>query len=260
MRRLFFSTVPTSLFVLAAVSGAAHAQVKTDGLWRGTAGAALAVSSGNTSSQTLAANVDMVTATAADKITLGGGINYGSSKVAGKNTTTANKWAAAGQYDYNLSPKVFVFGKLGLEGDELSDLSMRSTLAGGVGYKLVDSKEMSFSVFGGAGYSTDKYDINKTIGGKTAKSFSRASLMLGEESSHQLSPTTSFKQRLELYPGLSGDKAMIAKFTAGLGVAMSSTMNLTVGLSNNYNSKAAAGTKKNDAGLFMGVNVKLGAS
>ena len=56
------------------------------------------------------------------------------------------------------------------------------------------------------------------------------------------------------------DKAVIAKFTAGLGVAMSSTLNLTVGLTNNYNSKAPAGTKKNDAGLFMGVNVKLGAN
>lgn len=252
-RALLLST----MFVSAT---AAHAQIKTDGLWRGTAGAALALSSGNTSSQTLAANVDMVNATASDKITLGGGINYGSSKVGGKNTTTANKWAAAGQYDYNLSPKVFVFGKLGLEGDELSDLSLRSTLAGGVGYKLIDSKELSFNVFGGVGYTTDKYEVSKTIDGKRGKSFSRASLMFGEESSHQLSATTSFKQRLEVYPGLSGDKAVIAKFSAGLGVAMSSTLNLTVGLTNNYNSKAPNGTKKNDAGLFMGVNVKLGAN
>ena len=251
------------LFALTLVLGSfgtAQAQIKTDGLWRGSAGAALAASSGNTSAQTLAASVDMVNATASDKISLSGGINYGSSKVGGKNTTTANKWAAAGQYDYNLSPKLFVFGKLGLEGDELSELALRSTLAAGVGYKLIDSKEMSFNVFGGAGYTSDKYDLNKTIGSKTSKSFSRFSLMFGEESSHQLSPSTSFKQRLEVYPGLSGDKAVIAKFSAGLGVAMSSTMNLTVGLTNSYNSKAPKGDKKNDAGLFMGVNVKLGAN
>jgi putative salt-induced outer membrane protein len=98
------------------------------------------------------------------------------------------------------------------------------------------------------------------IGDKTDTRFSRASLYLGEESSHQLSDTVSFKQRLELYPGLSGDKAKIMKFTAGLGVAMSGTMSLTVGLTDSYNSKPPAGSKKNDVAVFTGLNVKFGAN
>ena len=250
-----------TLLALAAALPAAFAQTKTDGLWRGAGGAALAITSGNSSTQALNLSTEMSSATATDKITLGGGINYGKSKdSAGKTSTTANNWAGNGQYDYNLSPKMFVFGKLGLEGNSLVDLSLRTTLAGGVGYKLIESKELNFTVFGGLGYSTDKYDTDKTIGGKTGKSFNRASLMFGEESSHVLSSTTSFKQRLEVYPGLSGDKAKIAKFTAGLSVAMSSTMSLNVGLTDTYNSKPAAGTKKNDLGLFTGINVKLGAN
>jgi len=83
---------------------------------------------------------------------------------------------------------------------------------------------------------------------------------VGEESSHVLSATTTFKQRLEFYPGLSGDKAKIAKFTAGLAVAMSSTLNLTAGLTDSYNSAPPAGNKKNDLGIFTGINVKLGAN
>ncbi len=256
------STHRLALIALAAALPTAYAQPKTDGLWRGTAGAGLSITSGNTDTQAVNLAVDMASATATDKITLGGGINYGKSKVAGLTTTTANKWAGAGQYDYNLNPKMFVFGKLGLEGDNLQgvDLALRTSLAGGVGYKLIESKNLSFTVFGGAAYSTDKYDVSKTISGKTGKSFNRASLFLAEESQHVLSPTTSFKQRLEVYPGLSGDKAQILKFTAGLSVAMSSTMSLNVGLTNNYNSKAANGTKKNDMGLVTGLNVKLGAN
>jgi putative salt-induced outer membrane protein len=249
-----------ALLALAAALPAAHAQLKTDGLWRGTAGAALGITSGNTDTQALNLAVDMASATARDKITLGGGINYGKSKAAGLTTTTANKWAGTGQYDYNLNPRLFVFGKLGLEGDDLIDLSLRTTAAAGLGYKLVESRELNFTVFGGLGYSTDKYDKTQTIGSKTGKSFSRSSLMFGEESSHVLSATTSFKQRLEVYPGLSGDKAQIMKFTAGLGVAMSTTLSLNVGLSNNYNSKPPAGVKKNDMALIAGVNVKLGAN
>jgi putative salt-induced outer membrane protein len=251
-----------SLAVLASLATltAAHAQQKTDGLWRGTGGAGLSVTSGNTDTQSLNMAVDMASATATDKITLGGGINYGKSKAGGASTTTANNWGANGQYDYNLSPQIFVFGKLGLESNKIVDLSLRATLAGGVGYKVIDTKELAFNVFGGLGYSTDKYSKKQTIGNKTDTKFSRASLMFGEESAHVLSATTSFKQRLEVYPGLSGDKAKIAKFTAGLGVAMSSTLNLTVGLTDNYNSAPAAGRKKNDLGLFTGINVKLGAN
>jgi putative salt-induced outer membrane protein len=219
----------------------------------------VSATSGNSSTQAVLLNAEMSRATAADKLTLGGAINYGRSKADGVTSTTANKWGAAGQYDFNLSAAMFAFGKLGLEGDALTDLSLRSTLAGGLGYKLVNTPELKFTLFGGVGYSTDKYDVAKTIGNKTAKSFSRASLYLAEESEHQLSKTTSFKQRLELYPGVSGDKAMLAKFSAGLGVAMSGTMSLTVGVTDTYNSKPAAGSKKNDLGVFTGINVKFGA-
>ena len=238
---------------------AAQAQTKTDGVWRGAAGAAAAVTSGNTSTSALSLNADLSRATTADKTTLGGLINYGKNKTGGQNTTTANKWAGFGQYDFNLSPRTYAFGRLGLEGDELIDLNLRTALAAGVGYKLIDTKETSFNVFGGAGYTTDKYDVAQTIGGKSGTKFSRSSLFLGEESSHQLSPSVSVKQRLELWPGLSGDKAKLAKFTAGVSVAMSSTLSLNVSLIDTYNSKPPAGSKKNDVGFFTGVNVKLGA-
>lgn len=244
----------------AAVVPAAIAQVKADGQWRGLGGASLSVNSGNTDSRALLLNVDMARATERDKITLGGMVNYARSKdAAGVSQTTANKWAANGQYDYNLTPRVYVFGKLGLEADRLIDLSLRTSVASGAGYHLIQTPDTTFDVFGGLAYITDKYRVAQTIGGETDTRFDRFALLLGEESSHQLSQTTTFKQRLEVYPGLSGDKAVIAKFNAGLGVAMSSTLSLTVGLIDTYNSKPPAGLKKNDVGLFTGVSVKLGA-
>ncbi len=236
-----------------------QAQDKPDGQWRGVGGAALAATSGNSSTQALSLNADSVRLTAADKIAVGAFINYGKNKVAGVSTTTANKWAGFGQYDFNLAPRIVAFGRLSLEGDGLADLDLRTALAGGLGYKVIDEKDTKFTVYGGVGYSTDKYGTAKTIGGKTDTSFSRSSLYLAEESSHQLSASTAFKQRLDLYPGLSGDKAVIAKFSAGLSVAMSSTLSLNVGLQDTYNSKPAAGMKKNDMALLTGVNVKFGA-
>lgn len=255
------TTVRLSLVTAAALAACpAFAQVKTDGEWRGSGGLALSSTSGNSTSTALALNADMARATTQDKITLGASSNYARSKANGTTSTTANKWASWGQYDYNLSSNVYAFGKLGAEGDALTELTLRTTLAGGLGVKLFDTKEMSFNVFGGAGYTTDRYDTAQTIGSRTGKTFNRSSLLLGEESTHQLASNTSFKQRLEVYPGLTGDKATLAKFSAGLSVAVSSTLNATMGLTDSYVSKPPVGTKKNDLGLFMGVSVKFGAN
>jgi putative salt-induced outer membrane protein len=250
---------PVLVALICAASSGAIAQSKADGLWRGSGGAALSASSGNTTASSLLLNADAARETATDKISLGGMINYAKSRIDGVDQTTSNKWAGHGQYDYKLSPRTFVFGRLGLEADKVIDLSLRSALAAGLGYKVVDTDRMSFELFGGLGYTSDKYSVAQTIGSKTDTRFSRASVYLGEASSHQLTPTVSLKQRLDLYPGISGDKAVLATFNAGLAVAMSSTLSLTVGLTDTYNSKPPLGTKSNDVGLFTGINVKFGA-
>lgn len=253
------SKITLALATLMLAAGA-QAQDKPDGQWRGNAGAAAAVTSGNSSSETLAFTGDLVRATAGDKITLLGNVNYGRAKVDGVKKTNTDKWAGSGQYDLNFTPSLYGFGKAGLESDRIAKLSLRTTLAGGVGYKLIDTPTMAFSLFGGAGWSTDKYSETETIGDKTDTRFSRFSLLVGEEYSQQLATNTTFKQRLEVYPGLSGDKAVLARFNAGLAVAMTSAMSLNVGLTDNYNSKPPLGQKKNDLGVFTGINVKIGAN
>ena len=253
-------SIPITVVAIACgLSAGAFGQDKADGEWRGIGGASLATTSGNTSTTNVLLNADMARATAADKISLGAMVNYARGKNAGVSQTTADKWAAQGEYDYNLSPQLFVFGKLGLEADKIIDLSLRTSMAGGVGYKLIETKELAFTVFGGLGYTTDKYSVNQTVGGDTGRKFSRTSLYVGEESSHQVAPNVAFKQRLDLYPGLTGDKAFLARFNAGLSVAMSTTLNLTVAVVDTYNSRPPVGLKRNDLGIFTGVNVKFGA-
>ncbi len=248
-----------ALAAACVLSANAMAQAKTDGLWRGLGGAALSATSGNTSGSSFLLNAEASRATTADKISLGGMANYARNKTDGITKTTSNKWAGFGQYDFNLTTDLFAFGKLGLEGDALIDLSLRTSLAGGLGYKIINTELNTFTVFGGLGYVTDRYSVAQTVGDKTGTTFSRVSLYVAEESTHQLTPTVAVKQRLDVYPGFSGDKAILAKFAAGLSVAMSSTLNLSVGLTDSYNSKPPAGFKKNDLGLFTGVNVKFGA-
>jgi putative salt-induced outer membrane protein len=251
---------PLTLGALALLgSTGAVAEEKTDGLWRGSGGAAFSATSGNTRSSSLQLSADATRASTTDKFTLGASANYAKNKTDGVNETTSDKWSLFGQYDYKFTPVFYAFGRLGLESDKLVDLSLRSALAGGLGYKLVNSKATTFELLGGGAYTIDKYRVAQTIGDDTDTRFSRASIYVAELSSHQLTSSVQFKQRLDVFPGVSGDKAVLAKFTAGLTVAMTRTLNLSVGLVDNYNSKPPAGTKSNDLGVFTGINVKFGA-
>jgi putative salt-induced outer membrane protein len=243
----------------ATACGATFAQapapIPTDGLWRGIGGAAMAVTSGNSTSRSFLVNGSGQRLTTQDKISVGGFLNYASAN----GTKSAEKWAGFGQYDWNLTPRMFAFGRLGLEGDGITELDLRSQLAGGVGYKVITTPNTQFTVYGGLGYTQDRYGKLQFIGGKNGTRFSRASLYLAEESSHKLSDTTSFTQRLDLYPGFTGDKAFTARFQAGLAIAMSTTLSANVGLLSNYSSKPALGAKKLDNALFTGINTKFGA-
>jgi putative salt-induced outer membrane protein len=255
-----FTTLATlvSAAVACMATGSAFAQAKTDGQWRGLAGASISTTSGNSSSSNVLINADMARLTVADKISVGGFANRGSSTAAGVTTTSNSKWGLNGQYDYNLTPRMYVFGKLGLDGDKVIDLSLRRTLGAGMGYKVINEANTTFDVFGGLANIHSSYNNPQVIGSATGTSFSTTSLLLGEESTHKLSDTIFFKQRVELYPRITGDGGTFAKGTANLGMSLGSGMSLNVGLVDNYNSVPGFSLKKNDLALFTGVSMTLG--
>lgn len=245
--------------VLASPHARAADEPVADGQWRGSAGAAWSSSAGNTRSTSVRLDADLSRLTEADRIGLGGNIEYARNRVDGSDETTANRIGAFGQYDFNLSPRLFAFGRLALERDQVVDLDLRTALNGGLGWKLIDRQSLRFSVFGGAGVTDERYGSPQTIAGQTDTRFRRGTLLLAEESEHLFSPTVSVKQRLELLPGLGGDKGNRANLRADLAVAINRTMSLSVGLTGRYNSEPPAGRKSTDTTFFTGLNVKLGA-
>lgn len=253
--------VPAVAVALAFASQTSWADDEpiADGQWRGSAGAALSASSGNTRSTAVLLDVDVSRLTEADKISLGGNIQYARSRVDGSEETTANQVGAFGQYDFNLSPRLFAFGRLALDRDQVVDLDVRTALNGGLGWKVIERKTLRLSVFGGVGVTDERYGSPQTIAGQTDTRFRRTTLLLAEQSEHVLGPTLTFKQRLELLPGISGDKGNRASFRADLAVAINRTMSLSVGLTSRYNSEPPAGRKSTDTTFFTGLNVKLGA-
>ncbi len=220
-----------------------QAQSTPDGQWHGGISIGGAFASGNSSSKTLAAAADAVKETAADKITLYGLGNYARSA----GTTTADLLRLGGRYDYNLSERTFAFGGAEAETNKAGGVDSRYALTAGVGYKVVRTPVTSWDVFGGLGYSGSRFTDGSTRNGPV--------LLLGEESSHKLSESTSVKQRLVVYPGASRVGTRV-NFDAGLATAISGGWTLNTGLAYRYASKVAPGLKKADTLLTFGFGYK----
>jgi putative salt-induced outer membrane protein len=252
------SILSTTLLVAASTIGAAgtvQAQVlvKPDGQWRGALGLGASLSSGNSDASNLSLTGEAVRATEVDKTSLYGNLQYARSGGA----TTGEQIRLGGRQDHDLSPTVFAFGSLDFERNKFSNLKLRSQLVGGFGYHVLKSPQTSFDVFSGLGYTEDRYFAPALIDGSTRSSYGYVSLLLGEESTHKLSETTSFKQRLTLVPNLRNRGEFRADWTAGLAVAMNKTLNLTVGATVSHNSEPGPGRKKTDTLLTTGISVNF---
>ncbi len=239
--------------IVASSNVAAQAVVKTDGQWRGALGAGLSIVGGNTSSKLLNINGDAVKATTVDKWNVYGTQIWGKSGDA----MTADLLNIGARYSKDLNPQLFWFGQGDLGRNKLANLSLRTAVAGGLGYHVIKSDPTTFDVFVGLGYANDRYINSTIVADQTRTSYGRVELFLGEESTHKLSASTLFKQRLVIYPNLSDRGEYRAAFDAGLSVAMSGSLSLQTTLGLRVNSDPGTGLKKTDTLLFTGVTYKF---
>ena len=216
------------------------------------------MSAGNANQLSLALNGNAVRATLLDKHTLGGSATYTRSRLGRVDKTTVSRWAVFGQHDRNLTPRVFAHVKLGLEADPVVNLMLRRVPAVGLGYKFIDTPQTSFNVFWGAAHSMDRYDVPQSIAGVSGLRFSRGSLYVGSEASHTLTGGTQLRQRLEVYSGVLGDRAVLVRLMTGVAVPLTRTLNLKVRLTDSYDSRPPAGIRRNDLGVFTGVQLRFG--
>lgn len=247
------STLVLAVLGACALSAQAQATAKADGQWRSALGLGASLSSGNTKSSNLSLTGDAVRLSAADKVSLYGNANYAKSG----DETTSDLARLGGRYDYNLNTELFGFGGLDFEHNKAANLSLRSQLSAGLGWHVIKSPATTFDIFGGLGYTTDKYKTAMTIDGANRSSYSYMGLLLGEESSHKLSDTTSARQKLVVVPNLKNRGEFRATWDAGLAVSMTKAMSLNVGLGVTHNSDPGPGRKSTDTLLTTGVSVKF---
>lgn len=240
---------------LAALPGlaAAQATVKPDGQFRYALGAGASFSSGNSDAKSVNLTGEGVRATDTSKWRIGGKALW--AKAEGE--TTAENVALGTQLDHDLTPRWFVFGKADALRDEPANLSSRASLYGGAGRHVVRSDRSTWDVSAGLGYTQDRYVEAAEVDGSVRRSYGRPELLLAEESNHRWTDTTTFRQKLSIYPALEREGQYRGEFDAGLAVAMTRSLSLTAGLTWRYDSDPGEGFERADTLFVTGIAVKI---
>ncbi len=242
------------VLALACVQAAwAQATVKRDGEWRSALGIGGSVASGNSRSTNLTMTGEAVRATEHSKWSLTGRLLYAT---AGSNTTADNK-ALGSQYDKDLSETSFAFNKLEYLRDQPANLDSRFSLVAGPGKHLIRNDTTTLDVSVGLAYTMDRYVHATQVAGGLRDDYGRAEWMLGEDSTHKLSPSASFRQKLTLFTNTQRTGGYRFVFESGLSVAINSRMNLTAGFTQRYENDPGLGVRNSNGLLITGISFKL---
>ena len=119
------------------------------------ANAGISTEKGNTDTEQIHVDGEMIGRTTETRFTAGGELN----REDADGDSTARNWRAYGKYDYFWTEKWFLYGSTLFENDDFADLDLRTTLGGGVGYQFYESAELNLSVSAGAGYVYEDFIV-----------------------------------------------------------------------------------------------------
>ncbi len=213
--------------------------------WTGKGEGGLLISSGNSTSTSMNAKLDIAREDGPWKNIVHVAGLYG------KNAVFATGERLEGQYelDRKISEQLYGFVGVNAEHDLFDGFQYQATLSTGIGYKWFDSADTKLSTTLGVGYRRLRPEtLTKDAAGQvTVRTSLEASggavITAGVNLEQKLTATTKLIDKLAIQSG-SNDTAVANDF--GVQVSMSERLALSVGYGVRYNSDPAPGTKKVD--------------
>ncbi len=219
-------------------------------LWSGSADVGYSFTTGNSKTRAFTAGLKAVRETTRDKISLYANAVQASNSTTGVSITTAQAVWAGARYDYNLSPKMFIYGSADFEHDSPQLLDLRSVFGAGVGYRAIRNERTQLDVFGGGAYNMEFY--------KAGIRRNSAELSFGNELKHKINPRMLLSQRLVIFPNVSDFGRFRAQFDASVVTDINSWLGWHITLADRFNSDPVLGAQRNDLLLSTGLRVNFG--
>ena len=207
--------------------------------WTGKGDIGASFATGNSENQVASANLELKNTVDKWQHTFGFAGNYGSES----GTTTAQRWEVRGQTQYALTDRAYAFGAGRYDDDKFSQYDYQASIAGGLGYRIIDSERTKLWVQGGPGY---RYAEILETGESEDGIIFRGDL--GFE--HQLTDTTKIVDRLLVEAG--SDNTYVQN-DLGLEVTISGALGLRVAYQVRHNTDVLPGVEKTDTLTTVGL-------
>jgi len=127
--------------------------------WTGDLTAGLAITRGNTETQSFNTEINAVRRSDDDRITFGAGYRTAkqTDRDTGEENTTERYLFGKLQYDYFFTKKFYGYANARAEKDALAELALRFVAGAGVGYQWAESETFNFSTEGGVSWFNENY-------------------------------------------------------------------------------------------------------
>lgn len=155
MKPLLAAAVALSVLLLTCVRAGAQAPAAPTGPWTGSAGAGLALTSGNTDTATFNASYDLTFDPKTQNVVKSDAL-YLRGKSGGALTVNRLGFNARDQYQFERSPRAFIYGQLQYLHDTFKAIEYLVAPTAGMGYKLLDAPRTALAVDAGLGAEWDK--------------------------------------------------------------------------------------------------------
>ena len=131
--------------------------------------------------------------------------------------------------------------------DSLQDLSLRSVVGGGFGYRIINRDNATLKLFGGANFTRENYvDIQRNL----------AAGQVGEELTLKLGKSTSLLQNLAFFPDLTGSGS---NYRTNVSLSTVTKIAKWLGWQNNFSdiyvTNPPAGKKQNELVFTSGLRL-----
>ena len=231
--------------------------------WEGGINVGFSIARGNSETENLALAFNADHPTEQDKITL-----YASSVNTTNNLTNPSTVAALTQgglrYDYNLNPKIFVFGAADFMANALQFLDLRQVYSGGLGFHVIKSDRTILDLLGGLNYTHETYSNGNLIAlgpppvydsyGVTNRFLAAT---IGEEWDQKIGKGTALTQTAGFFPNLQQTGEYRFTFNVGTVTKLNRWFGWQNQLGDIYISNPPAGAKANDVIFTTGLSVSF---
>ena len=184
-----------------------------------------------------------------DRFSLAAAYNFGKTRNAGVDTTSADNWFAQVKYDKFFNDKWYGYALLRYDHDRLAFLNYRLAPGVGVGYQWVESPDFNFSTEAGVSYVYEDYSNDGTD--------DRVALRLAYHVDKKLNEHVSLFHNLEWLPAFEDPGDYNLNADAGVRAKMTDKLFSELKVQYQRDSTPAPGADKNDIRFLLGVGYQF---